>query len=315
VDAVLADDEAVSEAEFDELFWRCSTWGRWGDSDSRGALNYIGPEQVVRAARLVTAGVPVSCARPVVFEAAVDNPAPALRYMSALPNEEWEGGSEVTVSCDFLGLECHGEVQSHIDALCHIAFRGQLYNGVPASTVSASGAARLGIEAAVHGLTARGVLLDIAALRGVRWLEGGYQISAAELEEAQRAAGVTVQEGDVLLIRTGHALRRQTEGPWDSAREKAGLHPRAMPWLADRHIAALGSDGDSDAAPSACADLVIPAHVLGITAMGLHFFDALALDDLAAECVRQGRHEFLFTAAPVHAVGQTGTAINPVAVF
>jgi kynurenine formamidase len=159
------------------------------------------------------------------------------------------------------------------------------------------------------------VLLDIAGLHGVRWLGGGYQISAADLDAAAAAVGVTVQSGDVVLIRTGHALRRRTEGPWDSAHDKAGLHPRALPWLAERQIAALGSDGDCDAAPSACPVIAIPAHVLGITAMGLHFFDALALDDIAAECARQGRHEFLFTAAPLHAAGATGTAINPLAIF
>ncbi len=90
-----------------------------------------------------------------------------------------------------------------------------------------------------------------------------------------------------MLIRTGHALRREVEGPWDSAHYKAGLHPRAMPWFKDRDVVALGFDGDGEAEPHGFADIGAPIHVLGITAMGLHFFDALTFEQLAAECARQ----------------------------
>jgi kynurenine formamidase len=312
---VTAPANPVTAQEFDELFRRCSNWGRWGADDTKGARNLAGPAQVARAATLVRTGVTVSCARPLVMEAAVDNPAPAMHYMTNLPRDEHRAGTGLGVACDFLGLECHGEVQSHLDALCHIAFGGHLFNGWPADSVGLRGAARGGLEAAASGTMSRGVLLDVAALHNVPWLDGGYEITADELSAAQEAAGVTVESGDVVLLRTGHALRRVTEGPWDAGSLKAGLHPRAMPWLKDRDICAIGFDGDGDAAPNSCPGLSIPVHVLGITAMGLHFFDALTLEDLAAECARQGRSEFLFTAAPVHAPGATGCAINPVSIF
>jgi kynurenine formamidase len=119
----------------------------------------------------------------------------------------------------------------------------------------------------------------------------------------------------VVLLRTGHALRRKTHGPWDSAAAKAGLHPRAMPWLKDNEIAAIGFDGDGDPAPHPCPGVRAPIHVLGINAMGLHFLDALDLDDLAQHCAGEGRFEFYFAVAPLRVRGATGCAVNPLAIF
>ena len=104
-------------------------------------------------------------------------------------------------------------------------------------------------------------------------------------------------------------------GPWDSANHKAGLHPRAMPWFKEREVAALGFDGDGDAAPHPCPSVHVPIHVLGINATGLHFFDALDLEDLAAECAERPRWEFFFVALPIRLKGGTGCLINPVAMF
>jgi kynurenine formamidase len=307
-------DGAVTAADFDHLFQRCSNWGRWGDRDTRGALNFIDQPRVVSAASLVRTGTVVSCSRPLASEPAIDNPGLPLHYMTDLPDDLPEG--DLTgVAADFLGMECHGEVHSHIDALCHIAYRGRLYNGWPAGSVTVAGASVCHLGELDRGIISRGVLLDVAAVRGVRWLTGGEVIGPQDLDEAEAAAGLSVGTGDIVLLRTGHALRRQVAGPWDSAHEKAGLHPRAMPWLKDREIAALGFDGDGDAAPHACDGIRFPIHVLGITAMGLHFFDALWLEDLAAECARQQRAEFLFAAMPLRADGATGCAINPVAMF
>lgn len=224
--------------------------------------------------------------------------------------------SEMTgVAADFLGIECHGEVHSHLDALCHISYRARLYNGWPASSVTVEGASVCHLGDLHSGIISRGVLLDIAAFRGVPWLTGGQAIGPEELSEAEDSAGLTVGAGDIVLLRTGHALRRKTDGPWDSANDKAGLHPRAMPWLKDRDIAAIGFDGDGDPAPCACVGIRFPIHVLGITAIGLHFFDALWLEDLASECARQQRAEFLFVALPLRADGATGCAVNPVGIF
>ena len=307
-------EDLVSPAEFEDLYKRCSNWGRWGSEDRRGSLNFITGEHVTRAATLIRTGEVISCSRVLDTTPAVDNPTPAVHYMTSLPTIN---GHTLApgVAADYLGVECHGEVHSHLDALCHIAYRGKLFNGWNADTVTEVGGSVGDLEDISTGIISRGVLLDIAALRGRRWLAGGDAVGPEELSRAEEAADVAVGPGDVVLLRTGHALRREIEGPWNSAAEKAGLHPRSMPWLKDREIAAIGFDGDGDAAPHCCPGVFAPIHLLGINAMGLHFFDALSLEDLAKECSVQERYEFFFSALPLRARGATGCAINPAAIF
>ena len=171
------------------------------------------------------------------------------------------------------------------------------------------------IGALKQGLVGRGVLLDVPALRGVRWLEPGEHIYPDELDGCERKQGVTVQEGDILLVRTGHAQRHADLGPWDSDAAKAGLHPTCASFLAERRIAALGSDGNSDTTPSTTEGIDFPIHALALNAMGVHLLDYLRLEDLVAACVRESRWEFLFFAAPLRVVGGTGSPVNPIAVL
>jgi kynurenine formamidase len=306
---------AISPAEFDDLFEQCSNWGRWGHEDQRGALNFIDDGCVAAAAALVRDGSVISCGRSLDTEVAVDNPNCAVHRMTTLPDPAPQAGHLMGAASDYLGVECHGEVHSHIDALCHIAYKGQLHNGWPADTVTDAGASVCDLGIMPGGIATRGVLLDVAALRGQPWLVGGDAIGPKELAATEAAADVRIGTGDVVLIRTGHALRRLTEGPWDSAVEKAGLDPLSMPWLKEREVAALAFDGDGDAVPHHVVGIPAPIHVLGINAMGLHFFDALSLEDLAAACAARRRAAFFFVALPLRAVGATGCAINPVAMF
>ncbi len=124
-----------------------------------------------------------------------------------------------------------------------------------------------------------------------------------------------IGEGDILLVRTGHARRRLELGPWDTARAMAGLHPTAATLLSERGVAALGSDGNNDTAPSDTEGVGFPIHALALTAMGVHLFDYLQFEDLVPACERAGRWEFLFSAAPLRIVGGTGSPLNPIAVL
>ena len=126
---------------------------------------------------------------------------------------------------------------------------------------------------------------------------------------------MSVAEGDVLLVRTGHARRLEELGPWDVASAKAGLHPTVAGFIAVRGIAALGSDGNNDTAPSATEGVDFPIHVLALNAMGVHLFDYLQFEDLAAVCERAGRWEFMFVAAPLRIPGGTGSPVNPIAIL
>jgi kynurenine formamidase len=214
-----------------------------------------------------------------------------------------------------VAFDYHSDTYSHIDALCHVAFEGCLYNGHPAAGITSRGAAVHGIEALKDGLVGRGVLLDIPRLRGASWLEPGQQVRREELEAAERAQGVTVGDGDILLVRTGHPRRLAELGSWDTTAARAGLHPTAMPFVAERRVAALGSDGNSDTAPSTTEGVAFPIHVLAINAMGVRLLDYLQLEDLRQACETAGRWEFLFMAAPLRIVGGTGSPLNPIAIL
>jgi kynurenine formamidase len=302
----------VTDAEFDRLFAQCCNWRRWGPADQLGALNLIGGPQRAHAARLVRRGTAVSCARPLETDVTPDNPVAPVRRRVEVDQPD---DDPMTVLSDFLGLECHGEAHSHVDALCHIGYRGRMYNGWPINSPGPTGGLIGDIAVLAGGITGRGVLLDLAADTATGWLEPGIVVYRDDLDAAEQRAGLQVSTGDIVLVRTGQALRRKRLGPWDSAATKAGLHPSAMPWFKERDVAALGFDGDGDVEPHRCAGPGAPIHVLGIAAMGLHFFDALDLDDLAQTCHTTGRYEFLFTAAPPRLPAATGSAINPIALF
>jgi kynurenine formamidase len=312
--APLPEQEIVSAEEFRALFRAVSSWGRWGEQDERGALNELTPERVAAAAGLVREGVSVSLSLPLNTEAAADNPSPAVHLMT-MHGETVTGSGSLQVAKDFVGADYHNEGHSHIDAFCHIAYQGSLYNGKPAEAVTARGATADSIEVLKDGLVGRGVLVDVPRLRSVSWLEPGENVFRDDLEAAERDQGISLGAGDVLLVRTGLVRRLAELGPWETAVAKAGLHPTAMPFLAERGIAALGSDGNSDTAPSTTEGIAFPIHVLALNAMGVHLFDYLQLEDLAAACDRAGRWEFLFVAAPLRVPGGTGSPVNPIAVL
>jgi len=301
-------------AEFRALFDQVCNWGRWSERSERGALNHLTPERVIAAARLVRSGVTVSLSLPLDTHPRIDNPEPADHHMTMLPNEDIGSGS-VRFSKDYVGVDYHNEGHSHIDAFSHVAYEGRLYDGQPEESVTEAGAAAGTIDVLRDGLVGRGVLLDIPRLRGIPWMEPGEYVSTADLESAEREQRVRVGSGDILLVRTGHARRRAELPPWDTANAKVGLHPTTATFLADRRVSALGSDGNNDTAPSAIEGVGFPMHVLAINAMGVHLLDYLQLEDLAGQCERARRWEFLFTAAPLRLTGGTGSPLNPTAVF
>jgi hypothetical protein len=170
----------VSAGEFRALFDAVSTWGRWGDRDQDGALHHLDPAHIVAAARLVRDGATVTLSLPLSTKAAAHNPKPAVHHMTMLPDVDIGSGS-LRFAMDYLAFDYHSDTYSHIDALCHVAFEGRLYNGHPAAGITSRGAAVHGIEALKDGLVGRGVLLDIPRLRGASWLEPGEHVLREEL--------------------------------------------------------------------------------------------------------------------------------------
>jgi kynurenine formamidase len=304
----------VDAAEFDALYRRLQQSSAWGPEDRRGALNTITSEQVLAAKSEVRIGRTTTMASLVEGEVTADNPQPVVHSMTS-PGGDHADPDGLSFAADRLAMNVHGNADSHLDALCHVSYRASLYNGVPADTVTESGASELSVEIARDGIVGRGVLLDIPRLRGIRWIEPGEHVTAEDLGNAEEAQQVQVGPGDLLFVHVGHRQRRAALGPWDAASARAGLHPSAMEFVADRRVAVLGSDGNNDTAPSAVDGVDFPVHVLAINALGMHLLDYLQFDDLLPLCEVAGRWSFLCVIAPLRLANGTGSPVNPIAIL
>ncbi|MBV9171388.1 MAG: cyclase family protein [Chloroflexi bacterium] len=300
-------------ANFQELFERCSNWGRWGEDDERGTLNLITPEHRIRAASLVREGVSVSCAHPINTTGDAENSFPAMHFM--LRAGDVADGKTVTSTADHLAISPHGVAHSHLDALCHFFWQGKIYNGRPIGVVTSTGARANAITIGQDGIVSRGILLDIPRTLNLDWLEPDHAITVEELERTEAACGVRVESGDILLVRTGRHARRAALGGWDSRTSLAGLHYEAAPWLRERGVALLGCDGVSDVRNHPFRETTHPIHVLTLVAMGMQLLDNQNLDDLAAACAARSRWEFMLVIAPLKLRGGTASMVNPIAMF
>ncbi len=303
----------MTEVEFRALHQHLRGRLPWDSADRRGALNYLTPADVLAALGEVRLGRSVSLAVPVENRMAADNPHPAVHQMTGTAATADPSG--LSFATDRIAMNVHGNADSHIDALCHVMFDRSLYNDVPADQVTDAGAEALSIDVARDGITGRGVLLDIPAVRDTPWLEPGDYVTANDLLAAEQRQHVRVGRGDLLFVRVGHRRRRDEQGPWDAAAARAGLHPTALPLLAERQIAVLGSDGNSDTASSTVQGVEFPVHVLAINALGLHLLDYLQFEDLLSLCQESRRWAFLCVIAPLRLPSGTGSPINPIAII
>jgi kynurenine formamidase len=304
----------MDAADFEALYQELRSASGRGSADRRGALNNITQTEVLAALGEVQLGRTTTLAAPVESQVTVDNPDPCIHQMTS-PAGDQADATGLSFAMDRLAMNVHGNADSHIDALCHVMYRAILYNGVAADSITASGASELSIEVARDGIVGRGVLLDIPRLRGLPWLEPGEHVTADDLIGAEAAQHVHVGAGDLLFVGVGHRRRRTALGPWDTASARAGLHPTALQFLAERRVAVLGSDGNNDTAPSAVDGVEFPVHVLAINAMGLHLLDYLQFDDLVALCDAANRWSFLCVIAPLRLARGTGSPVNPIAIL
>ena len=313
--------EAPSETEVVGYLKTLSNWGRWGSDDELGTLNLITPAKRVAAARLARDGVPVTCARPIVTDISPDTTFQVLRFMvdsgegrdTAPPERllQRRGASE------FIGMVFHGFTVTHVDTPAHFFWEGQIYNGRSCNLIaSREGAQVEAVELLHDGVVSRGVLLDVARARGVRWLERGEGVMPADLEAAERASGVRVEPGDILLARTGNFARRGAEGPVNPLRAGSpGPHAALAPWLRERGVAMWGSDTHNDITPTPYPSMGHPFHIVALVGLGLWLIDNMNLEDLGEACAERSRWEFLLTIAPLRFRGATGSPVNPIALF
>jgi kynurenine formamidase len=304
----------VSAAEVKGIFEKISNWGRWGKDDQCGALNFIDDKKRARAAALVKTGQSVSASLPLAVLPALDNPTPVTHLMVQAGHDSHS--MPIPYVGDYFAIAPHGLANTHLDALCHVFWNGKMYNGFDASEVGSHGAAKCAIDVTRQGVISRGVLLDIPATKKVDWLENNFKISASDLDAAEQHHHVRVEEGDVLLIRTGRARQRKSKGPWDPwTGGLAGLDTSCLGWLHERKIAVLGSDGASDATPSGIDGVALPIHVGTLVFMGVHLIDNADLDGLAEACAKHQRYEFMFNMAPLILERGTASPVNPIGMF
>jgi kynurenine formamidase len=316
---------------------RVRNWGKWGPHDQLGTLNYITQEKVLRAAGLVRKGrtiplsIPIDAYGPQGAHGFRRNP---IHIMSvdggdqdaARHLEGWGGSTEAQIrefwkgpmrfNDDYIIMPLQGSTQW--DALSHVYYDGQLYNGYPASAVNSFGATKDSIDqVAGRGLiTTRGVLLDVAHYRRVKYLPAKTVISPEDLEEVAKAEGVSVEAGDVVIVRTGwrvNFLETRDGEAWTF--NSPGLSWRCAEWLHDKQAAAVASDNIAvEAFTPEFEDAALVFHLLTIRDMGMMLGEIWDLEELSQDCAQDGAYAFLLAAQPLRFSGAVGSPVNPVAV-
>lgn len=301
-----------------------SNWGRWGKDDQRGALNLVTPEKTKQAARLVRDGVGVSLAHFASLEKAIDDFqfGETKHTMWNPGGQPWNNG-RARAALDTISFGTHDGTNSHMDALCHYSLERDgkvvVYNGHLAD-YSDEGCKSNAIDRMGPGFATRAVLVDMPLLRNVPYLEPRTPIYPSDLEAWEKFANVKIASGDALLIRTGRWALRAAKGPWNSAREAAGLHASVMPWLKARDIALLGSDAVNDVQPSGIVGGAgeaagRPVHTLSIAIMGMPLVDNGYFEDAAKEAAARKRWDFFMTVQLMRIPGGTATPFNALALF
>ena len=304
----------MSAEEISALAASVRNWGRWGGDDERGTLNHLTPARARAAAALVTRGETVSLSRDFPVSPGPENPWPAQHHMVIAGDDPCiPQVPGLEVSTDYIGIAFHGMASSHLDALCHVFQGGKMYNDRAASEVKSTGARANTVMTLKDGVAGRGVLLDVPRVLGCDFVDPAHGITVEELERTEQAQGLAVGAGDIVLVRTGRDVRRQSLDD----QKVAGLSPLVARWLHQREAAMLGGDGVHDPIPSGAVvpDWPMPIHMIGLVFMGLHLLDNLDLEAVAQTCARENRWEFLLTLAPLRIQGGTGSPLNPIAMF
>jgi kynurenine formamidase len=280
-----------------------SNWGRWGVDDEQGTFNLITPALIKQAAGLVKQGQAYSLAMPLEAE----GPQWPSRHKTWKVTTYGHRPFGVSSADDVVMMHSHSG--THMDALCHIWYEDQLYNGFHAPDhITSNGATRNAIDRLPY-LVGRGVLLDVAAWKGVEYLPLGEPITAADLDACAAAQNITIQAGDLLLVRTGWMRVFTGDRPLYN-RGEPGIDESTLPWLEAHDIVAVGADNQAVEVLDQIPPTRLPVHAVAIRDLGIYLLENLQLDGLAADKI----YEFLLVIAPLRLSGGIGSPINPLAI-
>jgi kynurenine formamidase len=284
---------------------RCPS--KWGAGDQRGSGNHMKPETVLRAAGLIRTGETFELAHPL---------SPSMPFFGTRrfdlhtkrtfmnPQSNRRGSNEEILISEI------GHVGTQFDGFAHQTIGGSLYNCFELDGVATrTGFTKLGVQN-VGTLMTRGVLIDVAAFKGVAMLPDAYEITVADLQRALERQKQTLQPGDAVLIRTGWSALWGT----DNARyvkTNPGIGIAAAEWLARQDPMLVGADNWSvEVAPNPNPDLSLPIHQILLVVNGIHLLENLDLQALAA-----ARAEvFALILQPLKIEGGTGSTVAPVAI-
>lgn len=291
-----------------------TNWGRWGDDDERGAINLLTPETVLgalqtcRTGKIYTLGLPIQrTGVPNVEYRGIPQRLTMINHSDEDMFEPFGGKPGTGINEDMLMMASH--TTTHMDALCHIYHDGAIYNGFKHDDVKAyTGTPHCGIEKA-GGVVARGVLVDVAAHKGVDWLDPGYVVTLKDFTGALEAQGSELRPGDAVLVRTGWVEWFFANGA-EMSLEQPGIGLDVAGYLAERDPVLVGSDNSAVEAQPFDRDEFLGAHVEFLVRRGIYLVEHLNLAELSAD----GRYEFLFMVSPLRVTGATASPVSPVAV-
>jgi kynurenine formamidase len=302
--------------EVKELAAKVRNWGRWGDDDELGTINFITDDAVKAAAGEIKTGKRLTLGIP------MDENGPQIGAMPGRTNPEREmvlvdqpldgDPTNFTTSDDRVSMGI--QACTHWDALSHVSYEGKLYNGIPSSVITEKGAARLGIDK-IKTIVGRGVLLDVARAKGVDRLEGGYPITGADLDEACKLGKITMRSGDIVLLRTGQMQLFLAGNREEYGVPASGPSLQTVEWFHDHEVAAVATDNITfEVYPSEREDAMLAVHLLHLVDMGMTQGQNWNMEELSADCAEDGRYTFFLDASPMPFTNAVGTPVNPVVI-
>lgn len=306
---------------------RFKNWGKWGPDDEIGTLNYVQPEDIVRAAGLVRQGKVISLA--LNFDQhgpqGAKSKYPAMGRINPLHLMLRTGTDAYSGVLDARGIRAADDIVvmplqcgTQWDGLGHVFYENWMWNGYDCREVTSAGAQKAGIEKTKDRMVGRGVLLDVARAKGVDQLDDGYAITSDDLEETARKQGVKVGRGDFVVVRTGQMEDKLRQGSWDGypGGDAPGFSFQTLEWVHDSQIAALASDtwGCEVRPNESEPGINQPWHWITIPIIGLTMGEIFYVADLAADCAADGRYEFMFVAPALPITGAVGSPTNPLAI-
>jgi kynurenine formamidase len=284
---------------------------RWGPDDEIGNANLVTAQSVLAASKLVKTGETYS------LGITIDSSTPAfaprgLELQIVQPGQQQGARAfpNATYNDDvFIGWLGIG---SQLDGLGHIGDGdGIHYNCFDAKEIAQfTGLTKLGTHN-VPPIVARGIILDMAAYRGVPFMKAGEHFSAEDVKAVEKKQGTPVREGDVVLFHTGWTDAKLESAPREWVAGEPGIDASVAQYLASKNVVAVGADTwGVDVIPSVKADEPFPGHVILLKESGIYLLETMNTGPL----VRDGAHEFLFVLGQAKVRGAVQMMINPVAI-